>query len=76
MHIYDSCICSKYMVENFGDNGIFELYNLQGLKLFEKNVGEGGNKIHLPQNLSKGIYIGKVTDLTTNHQKTIRIAID
>ena len=63
-------------IDNFSDNSIFELYNLQGLKLFEKNVSEGKNKIQLPQNLLKGIYIGKVTDLSNNHQKTIRIAID
>ncbi len=63
-------------IENSNNRNIFELYNLQGVKVYERDVKEGTNKIQLFSTLSKGIYIGKVTDLKTKHQTIIRIAID
>jgi hypothetical protein len=63
-------------VGNSDENSIFELYNLQGVKVYEKNVKQGYNKIQLPAIIDKGIYIGKLIDTKNKSQKIARIIVE
>jgi hypothetical protein len=61
---------------NTSDNSIFELYNLQGMLMYKKEVKQGINQIDLAGTLGNGMYFGKVTDVKTLYRKTVRIMID
>jgi len=63
-------------IGNSNDSSIFELYNLQGVKVYEKYLKQGINKIQLQPILDKGIYIGKLIDTKFKYQQIARIIVE
>ena len=72
IRVWPNPIIKRFIISST-EEGVFELYNLEGQELNSYRVHEGKNNFSFPQNAPAGVYVGKFISRDGNIVEVLRI---